>query len=73
MRKDWIRTDEEKTVRQLRKLAKQQKKINNQSVCLTFPIVARKKNHLTIFREQTVQPVNIKIRIINNFVCIFSD
>ena len=29
MRKDWIRTDEEREFRQLQKLAKEQKKLNN--------------------------------------------
>ncbi|CAF3378263.1 unnamed protein product, partial [Rotaria sp. Silwood2] len=47
MRKDWIRTEEEKQLRRLIKLTKEQKKINNlsndQQSLVTFPSVLRKK------------------------------
>ena len=50
MRKDWIRTDEEKQLRQLQKFAKEQKKLNKsvdqQPLCL--PLVVRKKKRLMI-------------------------
>ena len=47
MRKDWIRTEEELEFRQLQKLAKEQKKLNN--LCSTplssdnVPLLSRKK------------------------------
>ncbi|CAF1088156.1 unnamed protein product [Rotaria sp. Silwood1] len=50
MRKDWIRTDEEKKSRQLIKLVKEQKKTNiltnDQLSLINFPIVIRKKKRL---------------------------
>ena len=50
MRKDWIRTDEERELRQLQKLAKEQKKLNNlpndQKLLVNLPLVVRKKKHL---------------------------
>ncbi len=52
MRKDWIRTDEERELRQLQKIAKEQKKLknltNDQQFLVNLPIVARKKKHLMI-------------------------
>ena len=51
MRKDWIRTDEERELRQLQKLAKQQKKFsmlpNGQQSLVNLPLVVRKKKSLT--------------------------
>ncbi|CAF3602187.1 unnamed protein product [Rotaria sp. Silwood1] len=50
MRKDWIRTEEEKQSRQLIKLTKEQKKINippnAQQSLVTFPIVLRRRKRL---------------------------
>ena len=47
MRKDWIRTNEEKELRQLQKLVKEQKKLNKSTntseQLLTSPTAARKK------------------------------
>ena len=52
MRKEWIRTNEEKELRQLQKLTKKQKKLNKltavQQPLLTLPIVKRKKKRLMI-------------------------
>ncbi|CAF4427286.1 unnamed protein product [Rotaria sp. Silwood2] len=52
MRKDWIRTEEEKQLRQLIKLAKEQKKTNNlpndQQSPVTLPLILRKKKRSTI-------------------------
>jgi chorismate mutase len=52
MRKDWIRTDEERELRQLQKLAKEQKKLNNptndQQSFLNFQLTVRKKKRLMI-------------------------
>ncbi|CAF4478085.1 unnamed protein product [Rotaria socialis] len=50
MRKDWIRTDEEKRIRQLQKLAKEQKKshhpFNGQLDTLSLATVSRRKKRL---------------------------
>ncbi|CAF1226951.1 unnamed protein product [Rotaria magnacalcarata] len=50
MRKDWIRTDEEKRIRQLQKLTKEQKKshrlFNDHLDTLSLAIVSRKKKQL---------------------------
>lgn len=47
MRKDWIRTNEEKELRQLQKQAKEQKKLNKLAntpeQLLSSPTAARKK------------------------------
>jgi hypothetical protein len=66
MRKDWIRTEEEKEVRQLQKLIKGQKNLNkptnNQQFLLDFPIVIRKKKRLMIkpIRPEFLdKPVNV--------------
>ncbi len=52
MRKEWIRTDEEKELRQLQKLAKEQRRLNRlanaQQPFLNLPIVARRKKRLMI-------------------------
>jgi len=66
MRKDWIRTEEERELRQLQKLAKEQKKLNkltdNSQTCINLPLVARKKKRLIIkavTEEFVVKPVNV--------------
>jgi hypothetical protein len=66
MRKDWIRTEEEIELRQLQKLAKEQKKLNklahNQQTLFDIPVVVRKKKRLMIkpiTQEILVEPVNI--------------
>ena len=66
MRKDWIRTEEEKELRQLQKLTKEQKKLNkltdNQQISHDLPLVARKKKRLIIkpiTQDFLVKPVNI--------------
>ncbi len=71
MRKDWIRTDEERELRQLQKLAKEQKKLNklpdDQQPRLNLPIVMRKKKRLFVkqaIQEVFAKPVNIDNRII---------
>lgn len=50
MRKDWIRTEEEVEMRQLQKLAKEQKKLNRltntDNSLVDLPIVVRKKKRL---------------------------
>ncbi|CAF1145137.1 unnamed protein product [Rotaria sordida] len=52
MRKDWIRTEEEKQLRQLVKLAREQKKtnslLNDQQSLITLPTALRKKRRLMI-------------------------
>jgi hypothetical protein len=61
MRKDWIRTDEEREIRQLHKIAKEQKKLNqlsnHQQSLVNLPLVVRKKKRLLI--KPNVQSVNI--------------
>jgi len=66
MRKDWIRTEEEVELRQLQKLAKEQKKVNkltnNQQYRPNLPIVMRKRKRLMIkptTEELIIKPVNI--------------
>ncbi|CAF5113449.1 unnamed protein product, partial [Rotaria sp. Silwood1] len=58
MRKDWIRTEKEKHLRQLIKLVKEQKKTNissNASQSLvTLPIIQRKKKHFMIKSQELV-------------------
>ena len=75
MRKDWIRTEEERELRRLKNLTKQQRKLNKlsseQLPTLNFPIVARKKKRIlpsqtqpVVIKEvvvQKIEPVNIKI------------
>jgi len=70
MRKDWIRTEEEIELRRLKKLAKEQKKLNqltdDQRFRLNLPIVMRKKKRLIpkpTIQEWTIKPVNIDNRI----------
>jgi len=65
MRKDWIRTEEEVQMRQLKKLAKEQQKLNestnDQQFLINLPIVARKKKRLMIkptTQELITKPVN---------------
>ncbi len=66
MRKEWIRTDEEKQMRQLQKLAKEQRRLNRllktQQPVVNLPIVARKKKRLRIRltnQDLAIQPVNM--------------
>ncbi len=66
MRKEWIRTDEEKEMRQLQKLAKEQRRLNGlanaQQPPLNLPLVVRKKNRLMIKptnQDLVVKPVDI--------------
>ncbi len=67
MRKDWIRTDEERELRQLQKLAKEQKRLNNftddQQLLVNLPLVVRKKKRLMVRPtiQQLIQPVNTLI------------
>ena len=67
MRKDWIRTDEERELRQLQKLAKEQKRLynltNDQQLLFNLPIVVRKKKRLMVKPtiQQLIQPVNTLI------------
>ena len=67
MRKDWIRTDKEVELRQLQKLAKEQKKLNQltaaQEPFLNLPLVKRNKKRLmtrTTIPNLIVKPVIIK-------------
>ncbi len=71
MRKDWIRTENEKELRQLKKLIKEQKKLNtttNDSQSLiNLPIVIRNRKRLMIksrSQDLTIKPVNTNDRII---------
>ena len=52
MRREWIRTDEERELRQIQKLAKEQKKLNiptdDQQSLVNLPLVARKKKRLML-------------------------
>jgi hypothetical protein len=51
MRKDWIRTDEERELRRIRNFHKQQKKLNklpsNEQPVIDLPIVVRKKKRIS--------------------------
>jgi hypothetical protein len=50
MRKDWIRTDEERELRKIRNIQKQQRKLNksssNEQPVIDLPIVIRKKKRI---------------------------
>lgn len=68
MRKDWIRTDEERELRRLRDLQKQQRKMNRftpyEQPVIHFPIVMRKKKRLMPLNHQSqadraILPVNL--------------
>ena len=73
MRKDWIRTDEERELRRLKNLSKQERKLNRssseQQPIFDFPLVVRRKKRIapllakSIVKQelavQTIQPVNI--------------
>jgi hypothetical protein len=58
MRKDWIRTDEERELRKLRNIQKQQRKMNktttNEQPIINLPIVMRKKKRI---QQSTAKPV----------------
>jgi hypothetical protein len=61
MRKDWIRTDEERELRRIKNLNKQQRKLNKlsdiqQQPILDLPIVIRKK-------KRFVQPIKEELVI----------
>ncbi len=69
MRKEWIRTEEEK---ELRKLAKEQRRLNRLSndrqPCLNLPIVRRRKKRLKIKPiVQDLVPKSVSIIYINFF------
>jgi len=70
MRKDWIRTEEEIELRRLKKLAQEQKKLNqltaDEQSRLNLPIVMRKKKRLMI--KPTVQKWTIKQVNISNVI-----
>jgi hypothetical protein len=80
MRKDWIRTENEKELRQLKKLIKEQKKLNkttNDSQSLiNLPIVIRNRKRLMIksrSQDLTIKPVNTNDRIILMIFLSLSD
>jgi hypothetical protein len=60
MRKDWIRTEEEIELRQLQKLAKERRKINNlpnsEQSFINLPLVIRKKKR--IMTKSTMEQVD---------------
>ncbi|CAF1188632.1 unnamed protein product [Rotaria sordida] len=68
MRKDWIRTDEEKQIRQFIKLTKEQKNINNlandQQSLINLPLIVRKKKRKiirSINQELVIKPILTQI------------
>jgi hypothetical protein len=74
MRKDWIRTEEERELRKLKNLNKQQRKLNKSSdiqpPIIDLPIVVRKKKRIIpsivkLVKQEAiipkVEPVNKKI------------
>jgi hypothetical protein len=80
MRKDWIRTEEEKKLRQLQKLVKEEKKLNkstnDQQIVINFPIVLRKKKRLMIkpiIPEIALKRVNTNHQIISIIFFYLSD
>lgn len=75
MRKEWIRTDEERHLRKLKCIYKQQQKMDQ---IFNFSIVQRKKNRQNLFpiiQNQLIhykQPVYSTFIILeNNFLFIF--
>lgn len=60
MRKEWIRTDEERQVRELIKFNKQQRKLNKVPTTAiaipNVPIVVRKKKRLGLHSTKSIQP-----------------
>jgi hypothetical protein len=71
MRKDWIRTEEEKELRQLQKLVKEQRKFSKlreePQPLVNLSLVARKKKRLMIkpiIQELAADPVNTNVYII---------
>jgi cAMP phosphodiesterase len=71
MRKDWIRTEKERELRQLQKLIKEQKKLNTASndsqSLINLPIVIRNRKRLMIksrSQDLIIKPVNTNDRII---------
>jgi hypothetical protein len=80
MRKDWIRTEEERKLRQLQKLVKEEKKLNkstnDQQIVINFPIVLRKKKRLMIkpiIPEIALKRVNTNHQIISIIFFYLSD
>jgi hypothetical protein len=82
MRKDWIRTEEERELRRLKNLNKEQRKLNKlsriQQPIIDLPIVVRKKKRIIKAVKQElvmpkVEPVkkNIDFKF-NFFVFLFS-
>jgi hypothetical protein len=85
MRKDWIRTDEERELRKIRNLHKQQRKLNkspsNEQPVIDLPIVIRKKKRIVHAISKSVpqelvvrktEPVNHeKSNEFNNSLCVF--
>ncbi|CAF0839052.1 unnamed protein product [Adineta steineri] len=68
MRKDWIRTEEERKLRRLQDSAREKKKskksINDKQPLCSYPIVIRRKKRLTAILEQLSIPT---FNILNNF------
>jgi hypothetical protein len=71
MRKDWIRTEEERELRRLRTLQKEQKKLNklptDHQPIVDLPIVVRKKKRVlpTVKKPVTQQIVIQKVGPMN--------
>jgi hypothetical protein len=72
MRKEWIRTDEERELRRIKDLNKQQRKLNKlstiQQPIVNLPIVVRKKKRIIQPVKQDlvirkIEPVKQKIKI----------
>ena len=81
MRKDWIRTDEEREFRRMREFHKQQRKFYRfspyEQPTIHFPIVMRKKKRLLPLLQQhsvpdqRIAPVNSNKTIRSSFIRIF--
>ncbi len=75
MRKEWIRTDEEKQMRQIQKLVKEQRRLsgltNARQPLVNLPIVARKKKRLTIVSKEDLIVQSVNIIDIEIFVIFF--
>ena len=61
MRKEWIRTEEEVTLRQIQKQIKQERRLHRNEVdsktTIVLPLVVRKKKRLMGRATSVVQPV----------------
>jgi len=80
MRKDWIRTEEERELRRLKNLNKEQRKLNKssriQQPIIDLPIVARKKKRIIKAVKQElviskVEPVKKNIDFKFNFLFFY--